>query len=121
VIKLTTGVALKHLSRKGEAMKGAHHDPVDHARTTLPHTGESFIDTLWLPGLILIGVGTVLIACTVAATAYGETTVSVILGLIAGALVTAGALLVALEHQRVKRVERQWYAENRERRHLRAS
>ena len=32
-------------------MKGAHHDPVDHSRTTQPHAGESFIDTLWLPGL----------------------------------------------------------------------
>ena len=51
-------------------MKGAHRDPVDHARTTQPHAGESFIDTLWLPGLILIGIGTVLIAGTVAATAY---------------------------------------------------
>ncbi len=72
-------------------MKGAHRDPVDHARTTLPHSGESFIDTLWLPGLLLIGVGTVLIAGTVAATAYGNQYLSLILGLIAGALVTAGA------------------------------
>ena len=30
-------------------MKGAYRDPVDHARTTQPHAGESFIDTLWLP------------------------------------------------------------------------
>ncbi|MCH9722990.1 MAG: LapA family protein, partial [Actinomycetia bacterium] len=79
-----------------------------------------FIDTLWLPGLILIGVGTVLIAATVAATAYGESTVSIILGLIAGALVTAGALLVFVEHQRVKRVERQWLDEHSSPRHLRA-
>lgn len=103
-------------------MKGAHRDPVDHARTTQPHAGESFIDTLWLPGLILIGLGTVLIAGTVAATAYGSRDVSLILGLIAGALVTAGALLITLEHQRVKRVERQWHAEHPDRTsHLRAS
>ncbi|MBX7432625.1 LapA family protein [Mycobacterium sp. Y57] len=102
-------------------MKGAHHDPVDHARTTQPHAGESFIDTLWLPGLILIGIGTVLIAATVAATAYGSRDASLILGLVAGALVTAGALLVTLEHQRVKRVERQWLADHPERTpHLRA-
>ena len=105
-------------------MKGAHRDPVDHARTTQPYAGESFIDTLWLPGLILIGIGTVLIAGTVAATAYGERDVSIVLGLIAGALVTAGALLIALEHQRVKRVERQWLADHPEphrHRHLQAS
>ncbi|WP_330218637.1 protein UsfY [Mycolicibacterium chubuense] len=94
---------------------------MDHARTTLPHSGESFIDTLWLPGLLLIGVGTVLIAGTVAATAYGNRDLSLILGLVAGALVTAGALLITLEHQRVKRVERRWEAEHPDHRHLRAS
>lgn len=102
-------------------MKGAHRDPVDHVRTTFQHAGESFIDTLWMPGLILIGLGTALIAATVAATAYGNQELSVVLGLVAGALVTAGALLVALEHQRVKRVERQWRADHLEStRHLRA-
>ena len=93
-------------------MKGAYRDPIDHVRTTQPHAGESFIDTLWLPGLLLIAIGTVLIAGTVAATAYGHGSVSVVLGLIAGALVTAGALLVALEHHRVKRVEQRWLQEH---------
>ena len=93
-------------------MKGAYHDPVDHVRTTQPHAGESFIDTLWLPGLLLIGVGTALIAGTVAASAYGNQQASVVLGLIAGALVTAGALLVTLEHHRVKRVEQRWLDEH---------
>ncbi|BBZ35284.1 protein UsfY [Mycolicibacterium confluentis] len=93
-------------------MKGAFHDPVDHARTTQPHAGESFIDTLWLPGLLLIGLGTALIAGTIAATAYGNRELTLILALIAGALVTAGAGLVTLEHQRVKRVERRWMAEH---------
>jgi len=93
-------------------MKGAHRDPVDHVRTTQPHAGESFIDTLWLPGLILIALGTVLIAGTVAASAYGRSDVSLILGLIAGALVTAGALLVTVEHHRVKRVEQRWLREH---------
>lgn len=102
-------------------MKGAHRDPVDHVRTTLPHSGESFIDTLWLPGLLLIGIGTVLIAGTVAATAYGNRDLSLILALIAGALVTAGALLIMLEHKRVARVERQWQKEHPGHGHLRAS
>ncbi len=93
-------------------MKGAYHDPIDHSRTTQPHAGESFTDTLWLPGLLLIAVGTVLIAGTVAATAYGNTNLSLILGLVAGALVTAGALAIAFEHHRVKRVEQRWLAEH---------
>ncbi len=103
-------------------MKGAHHDPVDHARTTQPHAGESFIDTLWLPGLILIGLGIIAIASFVAATAYNHDEWQLVLGLVAGALVTAGAVLIALEHHRVKRVEQRWLAEHPySRPHLHAS
>jgi hypothetical protein len=97
-------------------MKGAHRDPIDHSRTTQPHAGESFIDTLWLPGLGLIMLGILTIAGFVAATAYNRDELQLPLGLIAGALVTAGAILIALEHQRVKRVERRWLAEHPERR-----
>jgi hypothetical protein len=93
-------------------MKSAHRDPVDHSRTTQPHAGESFIDTLWLPGLVLIMLGTVTIAGFIAATAYGHLEVQLPLGFIAGALVTAGAILIALEHHRVKRVEARWLTEH---------
>jgi uncharacterized integral membrane protein len=96
-------------------MKGAHHDPVDHSRTTQPHAGESFIDTLWLPGLLLIGLGIICIAGFVAATAYNHAEWQLPLGLVAGALVTAGALLIALEHRRVRRVEDRWLAEHPDR------
>lgn len=93
-------------------MKGAHRDPIDHCRTTQPHAGESFIDTLWLPGLILIMLGTATIAGFLAATAYGRPEWQLPLGFIAGALVTAGAILITLEHHRVKRVEERWLAEH---------
>ncbi len=96
-------------------MKSAHRDPVDHARTTQPHAGESFIDTLWLPGLALIMLGTATIAGFVAATAYQRVEWQLPLGLIAGALVTAGAILIALEHRRVQRVEKLWLAEHPQR------
>jgi hypothetical protein len=95
-------------------MKGAHHDPVDHARTTQNHAGESFTDTLWLPGLFLLALGIVTIAGFVAATAYGHAEAQLPLGLVAGALVTAGAILITLEHQRVKRVEARWMAQHPE-------
>ncbi|MGB3480783.1 MAG: protein UsfY [Mycobacterium sp.] len=94
-------------------MKGAYHDPVDHARTTQPHAGESFIDTLWWPGLFLLALGIIAIAGCVATTAYrAQGDWPLILGLIAGALVTGGALLIAAEHRRVKKVERRWLAEH---------
>ena len=100
-------------------MKGAYRDPVDHSRTYQPRAGESFIDTLWLPGLGLIMIGTVMIAGTVAASAYGRSDLVMMLALVAGALVTAGAILIAIEHHRVKRVEAKWTSDHPEG-HLRA-
>ena len=44
-------------------MKGPK-DPVDHARTTRPHAGESMKDNKIMPGLILIGVALVLFIST---------------------------------------------------------
>jgi hypothetical protein len=93
-------------------MKGAHHDPADHCRTCQPHAGESMIDTLWFPGLLLIGLGVIGLACIVAAAAYGETRWALLLALITGAVVTAGGGLIALEHRRVLRVERLWQSEH---------
>jgi uncharacterized membrane protein YcjF (UPF0283 family) len=95
-------------------MKGAHHDPVDHSRTTQPHAGESMIDTLWFPGLLLIAIGIVGLAGIVAAAAYGHSEWVLVLALVSGAVVTAGAGLIALEHRRVNRIERGWLAKHPE-------
>ncbi|MGV0834045.1 protein UsfY [Mycolicibacterium thermoresistibile] len=94
-------------------MKGAHRDPIDHSRTTLPRAGESMIDTLWFPGLILIALGVVGLAAIVAAAAYGNMDAVLPIALIAGAVTTAGGGLIALEHRRVLRIERRWQAEHR--------
>ncbi|WP_422741916.1 protein UsfY [Mycobacterium sp. WMMD1722] len=93
-------------------MKGAHHDPVDHSRTCQQHAGESMIDTLWFPGLLLIGLGVVGLAAIVAAAAYGHPQWVLPLALVTGAVVTAGGGLIALEHRRVLRVERLWHTEH---------
>jgi uncharacterized membrane protein YcjF (UPF0283 family) len=93
-------------------MKGAHHDPVDHSRTCQPHAGESMIDTLWFPGLILIALGVIGLAGIVAAAAYGHSDWVLGLALVTGAVVTAGGGLIALEHRRVLRVEKRWHADH---------
>lgn len=93
-------------------MKGAHRDPVDHARTTQPHAGESFIDTLWLPGLILIALGVVGMAGTVAALAYDHHEMLMVLATAAAGLLMLGGLIIFAEHHRVQRVERQWLADH---------
>jgi hypothetical protein len=93
-------------------MKGAHHDPVDHSRTTQPHAGESMIDILWFPGLILIALGIIGLAGIVAAAAYGHSEWILPVALVSGALATAGFGLITLEHRRVNRIERRWRAEH---------
>lgn len=94
-------------------MKGAHRDPVDHSRTTMPHAGESMIDTLWFPGLILVALGVIGLAAIVAAAAYGRPEYVLPLALVSGAVTTAGGGLIALEHRRVLRIERIWDAQHR--------
>lgn len=85
-------------------MKRAHLDPADHSRTYQPHAGESMIDILWFPGLVLIALGVFGLAAIVAAAAYGEGHLILPLALVTGAVVTAGGGLIALEHRRVLRV-----------------
>ncbi len=96
-------------------MKGAYRDPVDHARTTQPHAGESFIDTLWLPGLLLIGLGVAGLAGIDAALAYNHHELLGMLGLLVAGLLVAGVSLIVAEHHRVLRVERRWMADHPDR------
>jgi hypothetical protein len=93
-------------------MKGAYHDPIDHSRTYQARAGESFIDTLWFPGLVLIALGVIGLAAIVASAAYGQMHLVLPLALVTGAVVTAGGGLIALEHRRVLRIERVWHSEH---------
>jgi fatty acid desaturase len=102
-------------------MKGAHHDPSDHSRTYQPHAGESMIDTMWFPGLILIALGVVGLAAIVASAAYGHPQWVLPLALVTGAAVTAGGGLIALEHRRVLRVERLWLSKQADADHRHAA
>jgi hypothetical protein len=92
-------------------MKGPK-DPVDHARTTRPHAGESMKDNKIMPGLILIGVALVLFVGSLAAFATSHHTVGLTLVCLAGGgFIVAGAWLL-IEHLRVRRIEERWYSEH---------
>jgi len=93
-------------------MKGAYRDPVDHSRTTQPHAGESFIDTLWMPGLLMIALGVVGLAGIDAALAYNHHELLMMLGSLAAGLLVLGGLLITTERHRVQRVERRWMADH---------
>ncbi|MGO4442625.1 protein UsfY [Mycobacterium sp. 2YAF39] len=92
-------------------MKGPK-DPVDHARTTRPHAGESMKDNKIMPGLILIGVALVLFVSCLAAFATGHHDVGLVLASSAGAGFVVGGGWLLVEHLRVRRIEERWYAEH---------
>ena len=91
-------------------MKGPK-DPVDHARTTRPHAGESMKDNKIMPGLVVIGVALV---CFVVPRGIRHRPPrrrpDVVTSGRAGFIIGAGWLLV--EHLRVRRIEERWYAEH---------
>ncbi|OBB74650.1 MULTISPECIES: protein UsfY [unclassified Mycobacterium] len=89
-------------------------DPVDHARTTRPHAGESMKDTKNMPGLILIGIALVLFVSALAAHGADEHGVGVGLGSGSAALFIIGGGWLLVEHLRVRKIEDRWYAEHPE-------
>ncbi len=90
-------------------MKGPK-DPVDHTRTTRAHAGESMKDNMIMPGLMVIGLALVLFVASLAAFATGHPDVGLMVGGFSAAGLVVGALWLALEHVRVRRIEDRWYA-----------
>jgi hypothetical protein len=96
---------------EGAAMKSPK-DPVDHARTTRPHAGESMTDTKNMPALIVIGVALVCFVGALAAHATSHHSTGLVFGSISAALLAVGLLWLAVEHRRVRGIEERWYAEH---------
>lgn len=92
-------------------MKGPR-DPVDHARTTRPHAGESMKDNKIMPGLIVIGVALVLFVACLAAFATKHHDVGLTLATLSGGGFIIGGGWLLTEHMRVRRIEEHWYAEH---------
>ncbi|MGH3675564.1 MAG: protein UsfY [Mycobacterium sp.] len=89
-------------------------DPVDHARTTRPHAGESMTDTKNMPALILIGLALVSFVGALAAFATKHHDTGLVLVTLAGAGFVIGLVWLAVEHRRVRNIEERWYAEHPE-------
>ena len=92
-------------------MKGPK-DPVDHARTTRPHAGESMKDNVIMPGLIVVGVALIAFVGCLAAFATRHHEVGLVLASLSAAGFVIGSVWLALEHRRVRRIEERWYAEH---------
>lgn len=85
-------------------------DPIDHARTTRQHAGETMKNGTNSPGLVLVAVGVVALVVGL----YGLAVGSVVGGLagigIAVVLVSGGLSWVLLAHREARRDERRWHA-----------
>ena len=87
-------------------------DPVDHARTTRPHAGETMKDTKNMPALVLLGVALAAFVGGLAAFASEHPDVGTVLVSIAGVVLVISLTWFLIEHRRVRRVEERWYAEH---------
>src|SRR3979409_888382 len=101
----------RRYAERGVPMKGPK-DPVDHARTTRPHAGESMKDNKIMPGLVVIGVALVLFVSCLAAFATSHQDVGLTLASLAcaGFILGGGGLLC--DHLRLRRIEERGDAEH---------
>jgi hypothetical protein len=93
-------------------MGDTFHDPLDHARTTRRHAGESMIDAMSWPGYLLIGVSVIAVFRCLVAFGTGHGNQGMIIGVIAIVAVTSGLVWIMVEHRRVRRIEDRWYDEH---------
>ena len=80
-------------------------DPVDHARTTRQHAGESMKNGRNAPGLIAVALGVVALFIGLAAFASGGTSAGVISVSISAVAFIGGGTWLFLAHRRVRRQE----------------
>ena len=79
--------------------------PQDDARTIRSHAGEAVTDSRNWPGYILIGTGIAVLGLFLVAAGYGFTGWAWIAAIACSLCFLTGAILVLLEHRRVKRLD----------------
>jgi hypothetical protein len=89
-----------------------YRDPTDHFRTTLPHTGEHFIDIYSWPGVISIVLGALALIGGVAAAAYQRTDWVPTAAIVGVCAILGGTAWLILEHRRVTQIENRWFSEH---------
>lgn len=89
-------------------------DPVDHLRTTRPLAGESLIDVLHWPGYLFLVAGVIGGVGSLAAFGTGHHSQGVASGIAAAVVAVIGAVWLAIEHRRIRRIADRWYAEHPE-------
>lgn len=80
-------------------------DPVDHARTTRPHAGESLKDGSNAPGLLAVAVAIVVLVISLYFFAAGQPGTGTLALVISVILAAVGGTWLSLRHRRVRRRE----------------
>jgi membrane associated rhomboid family serine protease len=83
-------------------------DPVDHARTTRTHAGESLKDGKNAPGLLAVAVAVVVLVVSLYYFADGQPAVGGTTLIIAAVLGFVGGWWLSMTHRRVRRREREY-------------
>jgi Flp pilus assembly protein TadB len=97
-------------TQEGPEVSDKFVDQVDHVPTTRTDAGESMTSGIDAPALVLVVVSVVAIVVALVALATGHLLIvalGVALAVLTGAL---GMSLFALTHQRIRNVERHWFA-----------
>lgn len=93
-------------------MGDTSNDPVDHARTTRKHAGETMKNGANAPGLILLAVAIVAMVAALAAFATGATMIGLIATAVSAAAFLSGGGVLYVAHRQVREREARWLAEN---------
>lgn len=84
-------------------------DPIDHARTTRQHAGESIKNGANAPGLLAVAIGVAALVAGLFLLATGHATVGVVAVVLAVVAGGGGLIWLALAHRRVRAAEVQWH------------
>lgn len=95
-------------------MGNTSRDPVDHARTTRQHAGETMKNGYNAPGLILVAVGVLATVVAMATFASGESGAGTVSTITAIVVLAAGGLWLMIAHRQVRQRELHWAADHPE-------
>lgn len=89
-------------------------DPVDHARTTRQHAGETMKAGKNSPGLIAVGLGVLALVIGLFSFANSSVTAGIIGVVVAAVLMAGGLGWLARTHRKVAEQQRDWAREHPE-------
>lgn len=95
-------------------MSDINRDPIDHGRTSRPLVGQTLKSPAKFPGLLFIAVGLVAFAVSLACFAHRQLDVGIAAVVFALVAAGVGAVWLAREARRTRRLERQYDADHRD-------